>query len=355
MKYLMKFSMFLIVALSLTFVACEKDDLSSDVLDAQIDNFTLDGQNGGVMDHRGPRQQCFDLVYPVTLEFPDGSSVEVGDKDEMIEALKEYRASNPGTMERPKIQFPYDIELKNGDVVTLESIDDLKDALQKCKVLKRRHKKGKKGKKGAGDCFEINFPVTIEFPDGSTLEVADRDAMREAMMDWHQNNPGSIDRPEFVFPIDVTLKNGDVVTVEDEDGLKELAMECGDRGGRGPGDCFEINFPVTIEFPDGSTVEVADRDEMREAMMDWKQNNPGSTDRPQFVFPIEVTLKNGDVKSIEDAEAFKELIQTCGKKGRRGGHGNGGGNGGGHGGNGGGNGGGHGGNGGGHGGGHGGG
>ena len=231
MKYLMKFALLFSLVATFTMMSCEKDELVTDNIENQTDNFTFDTESGELEAHKGPRRHCFNPVFPVTLEYADGTSEEVADKDAMIAALKAYKEANPGSHERPEIQMPFDIELKNGDIVTIESKEDLKDVLKKCK----KRKGGKKGKKEhRGDCFSINFPVTLEYADGTTEEVADADAMKAAMKAWHEANPGSRDRPSFVFPIDVTLKNGDVVTVEDQAGMRELAKDCGKhkRGGK---------------------------------------------------------------------------------------------------------------------------
>ena len=317
MKYLMNFALLFSLVATFSMMSCDKDELTTDNIESLSDNFTFDTESGELESHKGVRRHCFNPVFPVTLEYADGTTEEVADQDAMIAALKAYKEANPGSSERPKIQFPFDIELKNGDIVTLESEDDLKEALENCKGRKggKKGKKGKKDRKGnRGDCFEINFPVTLEYADGTTEEVADADAMKAAIKAWREANPGSKDRPSFVFPIDVTLENGDVVTVEDADGLKELAQDCRPERKDKRGDCFEINFPVTLEYADGTTEEVADADAMKAAIKAWHEANPGSKDRPSFVFPIDVTLENGDVVTVEDADGFKALAKDCGKK-----------------------------------------
>jgi hypothetical protein len=80
--------------------------------------------------------RCLDLVFPVTLVFPDGSTLLVNSKEELKEALIAWRLSNSNIEGHPTIQFPFDIKLKNGDIITIDDLEELKDIVKKC--IKRK-------------------------------------------------------------------------------------------------------------------------------------------------------------------------------------------------------------------------
>ena len=44
---------------------------------------------------------------------------------------------------------------------------------------------------------------------------------------------------------------------------------------------------------------------------EWYEKNPESEEDPTFVFPIEVTLEDGSVVSIESEEELDELFEHC--------------------------------------------
>ena len=110
------------------------------------------------------------------------------------------------------IVFPYDVELPDGTTVTVESLADVRELIHACKE-KRTH---------FPPCFHIVYPVTVVFPGGSELEVADREAFLKAVREWRSNNPDVEDRPTIKFPYEVMLRDGSTATVNNEEELKAL-------------------------------------------------------------------------------------------------------------------------------------
>ena len=134
-------------------------------------------------------------------------------------------------------------------------------------------------------CFDLNYPVTIAYPDGNTAEASDMAALRDLLMEWRENNPDATERPTLVFPVDVTLEDGTVVTVEDHEVLRALASDC--EGPERPllRNCFDLVFPVTVSYPDGTATEYEDAEALRTAIAEWIEANPDATDRPHFCIP----------------------------------------------------------------------
>jgi hypothetical protein len=173
---------------------------------------------------------------------------------------------------------------------------------------------------GMAGCYELVFPVTLQFADSTTQEVADYDALKQAIREWYQANtvrPRPWNRPTLVLPIDVINSDGEVITVETPAELIELRRACvNDTFGPGHGNhhgkdraCFKPVFPFTIQFPDSTQATVTNPQEFKQAIRTWKANNPGVPGHPVFVFPITVTLRDGTqvvVNSKEELDAIKE-------------------------------------------------
>ena len=87
-----------------------------------------------VRDHRKDKRKrpCFKLVYPVTLLLPGGVSVEVGSKEEMKRAILQWRKDHPFARLRPHLEFPFDVELEDGTIETVEDLDKLKELYAGC-------------------------------------------------------------------------------------------------------------------------------------------------------------------------------------------------------------------------------
>jgi hypothetical protein len=169
-------------------------------------------------------------------------------------------------------------------------------------------------------CFELVFPVTIQFADNTTQTFASYEEMATGIKEWRKNNPTVSGKPEFVFPIDVIKSDGTTVTVESKEGLNELRKECPPRHGKGPRGhigrglaCFELVFPVTLVLPDKTEVITNSQDELKAALKAWKEANPGKRGaHPILKFPFSVTLKkDGSSVTVSSKEDLKALKDAC--------------------------------------------
>lgn len=204
--------------------SCDKSSL--DVTSEEY--FTL-----GAMDslhHNGGcgRGSCFEFVYPITIQFADGTTAEVTSNDNLRETIHTWKENNPSATERPTLVFPVDVLAKDGTVTSVASETELKSLLATCpppgrgKGRGRGHKPGDNGK----NCFTLNFPVTVQLPDSTTAEAADGAALHTILHNWKKNNPTSRVRPTLVFPISVTLSDGTTQSVASKAELAALKDGC---------------------------------------------------------------------------------------------------------------------------------
>ncbi len=77
-------------------------------------------------------------------------------------------------------------------------------------------------------CFRLQFPLSLEFPNGDSMEVEDRKEMKMALRAWKQANPDSAEHPSLQFPLSVTLEDGTVVEIQNQEELQALKDECAD-------------------------------------------------------------------------------------------------------------------------------
>jgi hypothetical protein len=224
-----KFLFLPLFALLSVFVACNKEQQLSDTeLDSAVDNALYSIQERGGIGRLG----CFELVFPVTLELPDASTVEVDSYEAMKTALRTWFLANggqsggPGHRPRPNFVFPISVVNQEGELITVESQEALRELRASCAGTFGNH-----GPNGHGQhrlsCFEIVFPITLEFPDGSTVQVNSRQELRQAIRTWKQGNPGATERPKFTFPITVKMtEDGTLVTVNSREELRALKENC---------------------------------------------------------------------------------------------------------------------------------
>lgn len=269
---------------------------------------------------------CFSIVYPVTILLPGETEVVVESREEIREAIAAYLEANPPQNNRPfrllrgyrpELVFPYNVQLEDGSILTIEAREDLVIILEDCGFDPSRPDRPRGGSHGQfgglNHCFNIVFPLTIAFPDESTLTVADRQELAQAIRQWRIDNPDTEGRPTLAYPYDVELQDGTILTISSDEDRTDLRETCGGLVGDGHGEpCFTVNFPVTVGFPDGTSTEVNSREEALTAIMEWSEANPDATERPAIVFPISVTITaTGNVREVNSLQVFRQLLRHC--------------------------------------------
>lgn len=225
MKKALKFIILPAAILITAITACNKDNATS--VDDAIDQTLYDAQERGGMGKYG----CFELLFPVSIALPDSTTVSVNSYDELKQTLRDYFSSH-GTNGhhgvRPFIRFVFPITVVNedGEMITVENEQQLLHLRASCAGTFGNHTFHGHGQHGLS-CFEIVFPVTIAFPDGTTASAADRQELHQLLRTWRQNNPNATERPHLAFPLTVKLTDdGSLVTVNSREELHDLKAGC---------------------------------------------------------------------------------------------------------------------------------
>lgn len=205
----------------LVFSSCENEVTSSDT-EEYVDEVVFRMEESGNMGKYG----CYSFVFPISISFPDGTTADVEDYDGLKETIRSWKEDNPDATERPELGFPLEVLSEDGEVITVADKDELHELRMSCRrdFFQRRGHKGHGGR--CQPCFEIVFPLTILFPDGTTAEAADRMALKDLAREWKENNPDATERPEIQFPVTVEYEDGSTATANSKEELKTLKEEC---------------------------------------------------------------------------------------------------------------------------------
>ncbi len=306
-KHTFRITLLLALFAAFFFVACDKE-ANEDLMEDTEVNEEIDLRDDVEEPHGGPngalgRPGCLRLIFPLTVDLPDGTTAEVGNRLELRRLLKEWRDDNPGSEDRPRIAFPHDIELPDGSVVTVSTPEQLRNFVRRCQ--------GKPIDFRPRPCFQLVFPITVAFPDGSTFEAADRQALAEFIRIWRETHPDLDGPPEFVKPYQVLLRDGTLATIAEDGDLEDIVADCRDeRPGPQPELCFKLVYPATLVFPNGETATADSRPEMVLLIEAWRRSNPGSAQRPALFFPVEIEL-DGEVVEVQSPEELRAIIGDC--------------------------------------------
>ena len=171
------------------------------------------------MHHYRGKVKCFEFVFPVTLIYPDGIEVVVDDRESLREYIHQWKEENPDAVEKPEFAYPFDVILRDSTELTIADEAAFEALKEECHINRPPMPLFKL-------CFTPVFPITLAFPDGTTLEVGDVEAMKTALHDWKLANPDATEKPEIVFPISIEWEDGTIVEVASFDDLKEQLKDC---------------------------------------------------------------------------------------------------------------------------------
>lgn len=213
-----KISTFFALAIFATlFTACEKESVLSDEI---VQNFVNESVEAVERSGNIGRAGCFEFVFPISITFPDGSTSSIEDYETLRATVKDWKENNPDAEEKPSLAFPLEVVGEDGAVITVDSKEGLKELKQTC----RRNGKKNHGKRDR--CFEMVFPLSIVFPDGTTTDYADRMALKTAIRAWKDANPDAEERPMLAFPLDITLEDGTTLTINSSEELQTQKESC---------------------------------------------------------------------------------------------------------------------------------
>lgn len=258
------------------------------------------GDNGkGDKGNNDDKGRCFELVLPVTLTMPDDTKITVENKEDW-QLIKEWYISHPDVKERPELNFPVKIKYKDGTFETINSDDEMKEAHENCG--------GDKGDKGdKGRCFKLVLPVTYTMPDGTKIDVETKED-RALIKAWYEAHPDVKERPELNFPVDIEYRDGTIKTINSKEEMKKAKEDC--KGDGQKGKCFSLVHPVTFIMPDGSEIPVESKED-RVLIKAWYEAHPDVKEKPSLKFPVDIVYKDGTTKTINNEEDMKEAREDC--------------------------------------------
>ena len=174
--------------------------------------------------------------------------------------------------------------------------------------------KGEVGDPGDQPCFEINFPITIILPDGTTVKGDSKEELVKAVKSYytHQKKEKK-EKIEFKYPISVDFK-GETLRVRSRDGFDRIRKACANGEGKDITDktpCLSLVYPVNFIMPNGDVLSVRDKGNSAEQMKNWFSEHPNfERERPGIQYPVDVNFK-GKVMTVATEQQMTRLKEAC--------------------------------------------
>lgn len=275
-------NLFLILFTSLfVFTSCENEDVLVEPQQETEESPTLVSalsmmksnfdESGNVTQSSNPAGNiifdfCFDFVYPITLSYNTGATVNVNSLDDLINVI----INSTDQLFIDGINFPFDVETydsaANAVVVqTINNESDFENLMNNCEF---------EDDTGCDGCFQVYDPVCVEItdPSGETFIISYPNEC-EALCDGFTS-------ADFV-----------------EDCVDTNYFDFGFG-------CFTLNFPIELILDDGSTITINNDTEFANAMYNQYIAN--------FVYPLSITLTEDNSEVIVNNEAeFEAVFVSC--------------------------------------------
>ena len=294
-----------------------------------------DGSGGFEGDRVRDNWKCFQIEYPYIIQMPNGATYTIESEDDSdFEEIKNYYEQNSGMDERPFIVFPINITTNDGESVTINNEDDMKEAYRDCSRRDRDWVEDK-------ECFVLVYPVTYIVPDGTTFEVvSDDEAGWDALKAWYEANPDSEAMPTLSYPVSITYRNEegeDIVIINNEEEMYTAKEECremwdeeedewdeeedewDEEEDEWDEECYSFVYPITFIVSDGSSFVInSEEDESGwYAIRRWYEENPNTADEePSLSYPVDVITWDNEesvtttITNSEELESFEQ--NNCG-------------------------------------------
>ncbi|MCW5921844.1 MAG: hypothetical protein KIS77_05830 [Saprospiraceae bacterium] len=202
------------------FVACDKQEQQLTEEEAIAEALYNVQERGGL-----GRLGCYELLFPVEFTLPDGSTAAANSYDDMKLALRAWFHANGPVRFAPSLVFPISVLSEEGDLIAFNNDNEFRRLRADCRG-KFGNQDPRQHTRRQLSCFEITFPLTVQFPDGTTASVDNRLQLHQLVRVWLHDNPGA-GHPHITFPLTVKMTaDGSLVTVNSRAELRDLKAGC---------------------------------------------------------------------------------------------------------------------------------
>ena len=181
-------------------------------------------------------------------------------------------------------------------------------------------------------CFDVEFPISVNMPDGSELSISNEDELLDAIEAYYEMSEEYDGSPEINYPINIIFysenENGidtaDVVSVANHEELLMYFELCDEGWDDDAGenywaqiDCVDLVYPISIMNPDNEILSVNSEEILNEYVEQWYIDNECNNDECggfEIVFPLTVEYyseanEQTQIVTIYSGEELSNLIE----------------------------------------------
>ena len=167
-------------------------------------------------------EDCFTLVYPIQIQFPGEETISYANEEDLYTGIEAWYDANPESVDDPAPVYPFEVLLEDGTTQTVSNEMEEEALWETCY-----------GDIDFDICFELNFPITLIYPDSNTVAVNSENELFTTIEAYYETNEYSEEDIDVQFPISITLSDGTVQSINNEAELETAFEACFDNLGTG--------------------------------------------------------------------------------------------------------------------------
>ena len=189
---------------------------------------------------------CVDLVYPITIESPEGENLSFENEETLNNYIESWYNNNPNSNQEFELVFVFPLSIEYFSETTdqlqtliINSEEELGEFLEEYCMVDQdddgEDDNGDDTDSGDGEdifydytCGEVVFPISIEDPNGVVFNSDNEESLLEYIDQWFiDNNCNTVDCEDFevVYPISINYESGNdliTMTIQSEEMLEEI-------------------------------------------------------------------------------------------------------------------------------------
>lgn len=214
MKYAIYSLLFIVFGLSL--ISCGKENIPND--EKKDDIWDKGDQKNDETDKVYKDWDCFQLIFPVSVEMPNGTIITGDNQESLNDAIKSWQETHPDFNAKYAFVYPLQITYVDKDeLFTINTLEELLAAKKKCEKDSWTDK----------PCFKLIYPVSVEMPDGSIITEDSKESLNDAIKIWYENHPDSNNKFELQYPVEINYIGKDfILTITSEEEMIDAKKDC---------------------------------------------------------------------------------------------------------------------------------
>lgn len=194
------------------FTACEREQIDKNDFSARTILEAVSKESNGKGETY--KEECFALIFPVTIMMPDGSTIS-GEEEELMAAMKAWYASHPNAKEKPALEYPVVIKWAADKFETIASENAMIAAKKECEGYESGYK----------ECVKFVYPISFTMPDGATIAMQHSDDW-DAIKAWYEANPTVKDDLLLNYPVEIILEDGSTQAITNDAAMEAAKKDC---------------------------------------------------------------------------------------------------------------------------------